>query len=154
MKSETNLYLIRVVLPPDLFVQGNHRHQLSDVLCQHSAKDNDIITSLSIIIIIITFVFRLPVYSLQQLLVHEVELCEVVVGELLLHLGNVGEVARADLVFSLQLRIPAHTSTLKIYTMSMLLPGYQSKLTLTGRLDSLLTLSSSRPCQTLMACLF
>ena len=45
MKSETNLYLIRVVLAPDFLVQGNHRHQLSDVLRQHSAKDSDIITS-------------------------------------------------------------------------------------------------------------
>ena len=63
-----------------------------------------------------TAIFHLPVYSLQQLLVHDVELCEVVVGELLLHLGDVGEVARADLVFSLQLRVPAHTSNLKIYT--------------------------------------
>ena len=58
-----------------------------------------------------TALLRLPVYSLQQLLVHEVELCEVVVGELLLHLRDVGEVARADLVFSLQLRVPAHTHT-------------------------------------------
>ena len=63
-----------------------------------------------------TAVFRLPVYSLQQLLVHDVELCEVVVGELLLHLRDVGEVARADLVFSLQLRVPAHTSNLEICT--------------------------------------
>ena len=118
MKSETNLYLIRVVLPPDLFVQGNHRHQLGNVLRQHSAKDSVIITShiIIIIIIIMTALLRLPVYSLQQLLVHDVELCEVVVGELLLHLRDVGEVARADLVFSLQLRVPAHTSNLEICT--------------------------------------
>ena len=45
MKSETNLDLIRIVLAPDFLVQGNHRHQLSDVLRQHSAKDSDIITS-------------------------------------------------------------------------------------------------------------
>ena len=73
----SHLDLGGIILSPVLLIQGNDGHQLGDILCQHFVN------------------------SVQQLLVHGVELGEVVVGQLLLHLLDLGEVAWTYLVLSL-----------------------------------------------------
>ena len=56
----------------------------------------------------------LLVHPLEQLLVHEVELGEVLVCELLLHLGDIWEVARTDLVLPLQLGVSEMSKLLNL----------------------------------------
>ena len=152
MKSETNLYLIRVVLPPDLFVQGNHRHQLGNVLCQHSAKDSDIIThhtssSLSLSSCTPLTCLLSPAASCPW--------CGTLWSRGWRAAPASSRCRGSRQGWSGVLSAAESTCTyIKFGDLHTSMPGYQSKLALTGRLDSLLTLSSSRPFQTLRACLF
>ena len=104
--TESHLYLVGIILSPDLLVKGNHCHQLCDILCQHPDTNMPFIQCPEKI--------DLLVHPLEQLLVHEVELGEVLVCELLLHLGDIWEVARTDLVLPLQLGVSEMSKLLNL----------------------------------------